>query len=194
MQEKYYEGQVFKNKKIKEMQIEHYKFVDCVFEDCSFEDCKIVGCAFVNCQFYNCNVINLSSQYSEVKSATFKKCNLIGVYWSELLPAGVYAQSIDEIKDSYLKYNTFMEMSFRKFDFSGNIIQESTFEECNLMESSFQDCRLEATQISRCDIRKADFRGAMGYIIDISTNKMKDAKFSFPEVISLLDSFGIKVD
>lgn len=194
MQETYYEEQLIKDKKLQNITMEHCKFTDCTFENCLFEDCKIINCVFVNCNFYNCNLISLASKHSEVKNAVFKKCNLIGVHWYELLPAGKYAHSITTLKDCYLKYNTFSEMTFRKFDFTSNIIQESMFEECDLQESNFQDCRLEATEIYKCDIRKADFRGAAGYVIDISSNKMKQAKFSYPEVISLLNSLEIKID
>lgn len=40
---------------------------------------------------------------------------------------------------------------------------------------------------------KCDFRESTGYEIDINTNMLKDAKFSFPEVVSLLDSLEIKI-
>lgn len=194
MQETYYEEQFFKDKKFQGVTKEYCKFTDCNFENCSFEDCKIINCAFVNCKFYNCNIVSLALRYSEVKSAIFEKCNLIGVHWNELLPAGKYLHSLDMLKDCCLKYNTFTEMNFKKFDFTSNIIQESMFEECDLQESNFRDCGLEATEIYRCDIRKADFRGARGYVIDISSNKMKQAKFSYPEVISLLNTLQIKID
>ena len=68
------------------------------------------------------------------------------------------------------------------------------FEECDLQESNFRNCRLEATQFFRCDVRKADFREAKGYVIDIPSNKLRQAKFSFPEVVSLLDSLEIKIE
>lgn len=195
MQEIYYEEQLIKNKKFENITKEYCKFIDCNFENCSFEDCKIIGCAFVNCKFYNCNIISLTSQHSEVKNAVFQKCNLIGIHcWKELLPVGKYGHSIDKLDNCYMKYNSFIEMAFRKFDFSGNILQECMFEECDLQESNFQDCRLEATRIFRCDIRKADFRNAIGYVIDIPSNKMKQAKFSYPEVTTLLNSLEIKID
>lgn len=34
----------------------------------------------------------------------------------------------------------------------------------------------------------------MGYQINIHTNKLKGAKFSFPEVVSLLSVLDIKID
>lgn len=195
MPENYYEEQIIKDQKYQNITKEQSKFIDCTFENCSFEDCTITGCVFVNCKFYKCSIISLTSKHSEMKNASFHKCNLIGIHcWNELLPAGKFAHSIEKLESCCLKYNSFIEMPFRKFDFSGNIIQESAFEECDLQESNFRDCRLEATQFFRCDIRKADFRDAKGYVIDIPSNKLKQARFSFPEVTSLLASLEIKID
>ncbi len=195
MQERYYEEQLVKDKKLQNITIEHCKFIDCIFENCTFEDCKVHRCVFVNCRFCSCRIISLTSQYSEAKNITFQNCSLVGIHcWNELLPDGKYAHFMDELKDCNIKYNSFLELSFRKFDFSGSVIQESIFEECDLQESNFKSCRLEATQFFKCDIRKADFREATGYVIDIPSNKMRKAKFSYPEVISLLDSLEIQID
>jgi hypothetical protein len=195
MQVTCYEERLIKDQKYQSITEEYCKFIDCSFENCSFEDCTINHCHFVNCSFYNCNIISLTSQYSEIKNTVFKKCNLIGIHgWNGLLPVGKYTYAIERIEDCCLKYNSFIEMNFRKFDFSGNVIQESIFEECDLQESNFRNCRLEATQFFRCDVRKADFREAKGYVIDIPSNKLRQAKFSFPEVVSLLDSLEIKIE
>lgn len=194
MQERYYEGEIIRDKKYQGETIEQCRFTDCEFENCVFEECKIVSCTFVNCRFYNCAIISLRAAYSEVKNSKFKTCDLIGVHWDQLRPQGRYGASIDRLENCCIKYNTFLEMSFVKFDFSGNVIQECLFEKCNLSESNFRDCRLEASQIYGCDLRKADFRGARGYAIDIASNKLKQAKFSYPDVLSLLDSLDIKID
>lgn len=195
MQEKFYEEQLIKGQKFQNVTKECWKFIDCTFENCSFEDCRIIGCVFINCQFYECNIISLTSKNSEVKNIAFQKCNLIGVHcWNELLPAGKYAHSIDKLNDCCIKYNSFIEMPFQRFDFSSNTIQESIFEECDLQESNFRECRLEATQFFRCDMRKADFRDSRGYVIDIPSNRLKQAKFSFPEAASLLNSLEIIID
>ena len=120
MSENFCEGQVIKDRKFQNITKERLKFTDCVFENCTFEDCKITGCSFVNCRFYKCSIISLTSKNSELKSAVFQNCNLIGIHcWNKLLPAGSYAHSIDKVKDCCMKYNSFVEMPFRKFDFSG---------------------------------------------------------------------------
>lgn len=47
---------------------------------------------------------------------------------------------------------------------------------------------------TRCDLRKADFCGAEGYAIALADNQLKDARFSFPEVVNLLEGTGIRIE
>ncbi|WP_304341660.1 pentapeptide repeat-containing protein [Metaclostridioides mangenotii] len=64
----------------------------------------------------------------------------------------------------------------------------------NLIESCFNKCKLEDTEFSKCDMQRTDFRESRGYQIEIISNKMKNAKFSFPEVVNLLGGLGMKFD
>lgn len=57
-----------------------------------------------------------------------------------------------------------------------------------------ENITFDKTQFRGCDLRKADFRGAIGYVIDIQQNKLRDAKFSFPEVVCLLEGMGIRIE
>lgn len=194
MDERYYENHKFENIKMDGELLENYEFIECEFENCIFEECVIQNCMFIGCRFSNCNIISIRAEYSQMKYSEFAKCNLIGINWHDLLPAGRIIEPVQKLTDCFLKYNSFINMSFMKFKFCGNVIQDSTFDECNIRESNFKGCRLEATQFSKCDMRKADFREAIGYLIDIYSNKMKEAKFSFPEVVNLLSGLGIKID
>ena len=45
----------------------------------------------------------------------------------------------------------------------------------------------------QCDLRKADFRDATGYKVDILGSRMKDARFSLPEAVNLLADLKIKL-
>ena len=61
----------------------------------------------------------------------------------------------------------------------------------SLLNLIFADVDLSGTLFHQADLRKANFRGAKNYSLDVRTNKVEGAKFSFPEAISLLSSFGI---
>lgn len=190
----YYENETIENVKMNHEVLEDAEFVDCIFVNCALEDCSVDRCSFIECKFINCNIISLKSKYSYVKYAEFEKCNLIGIHWNELLPDGRIIEPIRKLSHNTLKYNIFINLKFMRFDFSQNIIQDSTFEECDLRECSFKGDRLERTHFSNCDLRKSDFREASEYQIDITSNKLKGAYFSFPEVINLLSVLEIKID
>ncbi|MEI8366028.1 MAG: hypothetical protein WCF65_06385 [Parachlamydiaceae bacterium] len=53
--------------------------------------------------------------------------------------------------------------------------------------------RLKAAQLKHQDRLKTDFSQATRYSIDPKTNKIKKAKFSFPEVVGLLNGFDITI-
>lgn len=189
-----YQNQIIENIKFENKLIEDSEFIDCSFINCIFENCSLDKCSFISCKFTKCNIINIKCKYSQLKFAEFIKCNLIGVHWINLLPPGKIADPVSVLSDCFLKYNSFVRMELMRFDFSGNVIQESAFEECNLRECNFKGVPLESTQFLSCDMRNADFRESIGYGIDITTNKLKGAKFSFPDVISLLNVLEIKID
>lgn len=85
-------------------------------------------------------------------------------------------------------------MNFRKFDFLQSSLIDCVFINCNLSESNLKACNLQNTEFSDCDLRKCDFRKASGYNINLLNNRTKGAKFSYPDVINLLDAFDIKIE
>lgn len=190
----YYEDEQIENIKLENEIVEGGEFINCEFRNCIFEELTLNKCVFNSCKFVKCSIISIKAKYSQIKNSEFYSCNLIGMHWNELMPAGRIVEPISKLSDCFLKYAIFINMSFMRFDFSSNIIQESTFDECNLRESNFKGCRLERTQYTKCDMRKSDFRETSGYQIDIKSNKLENAKFSFPEVINLLNCLGIKID
>lgn len=194
MEERYYEDETFGQLKLDGQVLAGYEFVDCTFENCAIDNCTLHRCKFSGCVFQSCSAANIKTESSQMKFAEFVNCNFVGINWSTLRPDGRFAAPISKIQNCRLKYNTFTGIAFRKFNFSGSSIVESMFGECELAESSFAACKLERTEFFRCDLRKADFRGATGYQIDIMSNQMKGAKFSYVEAINLLNSLDIKIE
>ena len=73
-------------------------------------------------------------------------------------------------------------------------VLDSVFENCNLSESNLYSCDLKNTEFFGCDLRKSDCRKANGYNIDPTNNRIKGAKFSYPDVLTLLNGFGIVIE
>lgn len=58
---------------------------------------------------------------------------------------------------------------------------------------NFMGTELHETEFYQCDLRKADFRDATGYKVDILGSRLKDARFSLPEAVNLLADLKIKL-
>jgi len=189
-----FEYERFTGLSITEQTIENCHFTDCEFIDCSFENCEVRRCSFSECIFKGCRINAIKPLHCHIRSSDFAECRLIGVNWNQWITPNQFSAPFSTITNCRMKYNNFMEMNLIKTDFSGCTITESLFGECRLAESSFNSCELSGTEFFKCDISKADFRNSVGYKIDIATNKMKGARFSFPEAINLLAGLGISIE
>lgn len=194
MEKKQWEAQAFEDLRFQEETLADLEFIDCEFTGCVLEGCRLVRCTFTGCRFLRCRASELKAEDSQLKYAEFYGCGFTGLDWGQLKPRGRFAEPIAKLEDCRLKYNTFPEMSFPKFDFSGSEIVGSLFAQCELTESNFQECRLTDTEFFQCGLRRADLRGAEGYRIDPAANTLKGARFSYPEVVRLLDSLELQID
>ncbi len=192
--EPYEENGLFQNLDFTGEELLGVEFVDCSFENCTFEDCTVKSCSFTDCSFVDCRVSNVCFEHTTMGDSIFTHCYLNGINWNLLMFGGSYIIPIRRMEECELKYNHFLEMNFTRFNFSDNTITASLFADCNLTGSKFLNCKLDGTEFFRCDLSRADFRKAGGYVVDLPTNKLKGARFSFPEVVNLLNSIGIIID
>ena len=61
----------------------------------------------------------------------------------------------------------------------------------SVFEANLTDTDLLGTTFHQCNLTKSDFRNAKNYMIDLQTNNVKNAQFSLPEAMNLLQSFDI---
>jgi fluoroquinolone resistance protein len=194
MTERYCEGERFTGLSFAGEVFESCDFADCVFVDCSFTKCELDHTTLNECRFVRCEITGLRSVSSSVQSLDFEDCRLQEIEWAPLLSSGAFPDPIHTLKDCSLKYNTFTEMNFNRFDFSnGNEIVGSMFAKCEMQLVNLKGTELHETEFYQCDLRKADFRDATGYKVDILGSRLKDAKFSLPEAVNLLADLKIKL-
>ncbi|MCK5632740.1 pentapeptide repeat-containing protein [bacterium] len=72
-------------------------------------------------------------------------------------------------------------------------LKRSFFIATSLIEADFADTDIKETFFRHCNLNRSNFCGALNYVIDPLVNKVKKAKFSFPEVLGLLHGFDIKI-
>lgn len=87
----------------------------------------------------------------------------------------------------------FSSLKLKKTRFLASKIHLCHFNATTLVEAEFRDSDLEGTLFHHADLKKADFRNAKNYVIDPMTNEVSKAKFSIPEVLSLLSGFDIVI-
>lgn len=185
----YHECEEISDLKLSNTVVCNQEFVDCRFKNCEFETLHVENCKFSDCTFAGCRVTNPVFDYCTMIGNDIISCHLLGINWENLSTG--FVAPVDHLEGCKLKYNNFVNVNFQKFTFSGNDILESLFGDCNLSHSNFSSCHLNRTEFFRCDLTGANFENADGYTVDISNCKLKSAIFSFPEVVNLLNSFGI---
>ena len=57
-----------------------------------------------------------------------------------------------------------------------------------------QGCQLKNRRFEKNNLAFTDFRDDSDYMVDVQTNKVKNARFSYPEAVNLLTGLGIILD
>lgn len=97
-------------------------------------------------------------------------------------------------KECRLHYNSFYLFQMKRQDFEDCDLTGTVFEQCNLQESRFGRANLTDVVFKDNNLTGADFRAATNYYFSPENNRLKNAKFSFPEAVSLLSAAGIIVE
>lgn len=190
----YHEDERFDGHTFTSGELEGAEFVDCTFAGCSFTECEWDGTLFSGCSFADCRIAPSRISGTELSRCSFKQCALVGIDWAAVAPGNGYASPIAHLMSCQLKYNTFANMQLAAFGFSGSELMGCTFARCRLTEADFNGCVLEDTEFIDCNLEKADFRDATGWRISPAGNRLRNARFSLPEALALLDGLGIVLD
>jgi uncharacterized protein YjbI with pentapeptide repeats len=87
----------------------------------------------------------------------------------------------------------FADQKLKGTSFAGSKVKDVHFKNSDLSEVDFRETDLLGTIFHYCNLTKADFRNAINYIIDLHTNTLAKAKFSYPEAMNLLRSYDIEI-
>lgn len=166
-----------------------YSFINCTFQNCNFTECLLWNAKFISCSFKACNLSLLKLDGCRLQEVYFEECKIIG---AEFFKCENKFFSI-KAKNSFLHYCNFSNLNMKKTSFLGSTLKECFFTETCLTEADFQNTDLLGTIFQNSDLFKANFCAAKNYEIDLRANKVKKAKFSFPEATRLLHAFEIEI-
>lgn len=183
-----HEDRTFTKENFEGLSIAEQKFVDCTFSNCNFSKSTFIDSEFVGCTFNNCDMSMMQYKKCTLKKIKLNGCKALGINWSDAPnPFSI------ECTDSNISYSTFAGKAIKKAIFKSCKAHEVDFTQCNLADGDFKNTDLTESRFVGCDLTGADLSNATNYKIDVKLNKVKGATFSMPEVMSLLDSFGIVI-
>ncbi|PSL44834.1 uncharacterized protein YjbI with pentapeptide repeats [Chitinophaga niastensis] len=163
------------------------EFFDCHFYKCSLKECIFIDCVFDKCTFEECDLSLIQLKQTAFSRVVLQYSKAIGISWHNANNPLTVA-----FHDSRLSYSSFSGKNLKKGIFINCQADEVDFTACNLSLSNFEGTDLAGARFSDTDLTQANFVGAHRYAINVNENKMKKAKFSLPEALSLL--YGLDVE
>ena len=192
-----YENETFKDIDLQNEELSGVEFDECAFIKCNFSSTLFKGCTFKNCEFEHCDLSLAKVDGSIFKGVKFTNSKVIGINWT----AASWGQkelhqllkSIDFFK-CIMNYSSFFGLELEKIQIEECIAHEVDFSEANLNGTNFKGSDLEKSVFRNTSLENANFIGAENYYIPPGLNKLKKARFSMPEAMSLLYSMDIIID
>ena len=166
--------------------IDFREFYDCVFANCSFHEVDFKGSRFINCTFDSCDLSLAQMTRAAFRGTVFKNCKMIGIDWSVSS-----SPLLAEFFDCDLSYASFAHIDLSQGKITRCKAHEVYFWETNLTQADFSGTDFQDSQFKDSNLTKADFSTARSYTISPNANVLKEAKFSLPEAVSLLNHLGI---
>lgn len=93
-----------------------------------------------------------------------------------------------------LNHSIFYKMKLGRTSFNNSQLQEVDFTEADLKKVPLCNCDLLNAIFNNTNLEKADLSKSKNYSINPEINKIKGAKFCFPDVAGLLDVYEIEID
>lgn len=192
--DKSYSGQDFDQLQLGGAQIRSSEFFDCTFSECSFVESVFKQCRFINCSFHGCDLSLTQLPESSFSGTTFEDSKCIGINWALAAwpETGQLGQPI-RFKKCALNHSTFIGLSLSGIHLVNCIAVDVDFRESDLSQVDFSGTNLSESLFSNTNLSGADLSQARNYRIDPASNKLKGAKFSLPEAMSLLYGMDIEL-
>ena len=184
------EDKTFSHLDLKEKDLSRLIFSGVTFETCDFSSSNWTNARFSNCRFKNCNIALVNVAGCRLEEITFEESKVTGV---DFFKCEKHFFSIQLLKCRVQTCN-FTDLEMKRASFQSSQLREAYFSNTNLQSANFSDTDLLGTLFHNANLEGANFQGARNYSIDPRTNRIKKAKFSLPEAVSLLSCFNILLD
>lgn len=181
------------------LSVEGDELVGAVFESCRFERCRFADvcferCRFVDCELVDCDLSLIRLEQTAFSQTVFERCNCRGVNWALARWPMVALESPVSFYHCQLSQASFFGLQLSGLIAENCIMHEVDCREADLSMAQLAYSDLDGSFFNKTNLTKADCRGAKNIVLDVRENQLKQAKFSFPEVVSLLLSLDIEIE
>jgi len=174
---------------LEKITLKNKEFEDCQFVNCTFISTIFTNCKFINCQFKQTTLSAISLTNCSFLQTEFVDSKAMAIDWTK-------TKSLNQInfKDTNLGYSNFSGLNLSKIKMINCVAEEVDFSQTNLSESNLSKTNFIKARFFKNDLTGANFKKAKNYQINPRGTKLKDAHFSFPEIVGLLTPLKIKIN
>ncbi len=165
------------------------EFISCIFEGLNLTDFNFKNTKFIECRFIKCNLSNIQIDGATFRDLSVTNSKLVGINFSNC--NSLFQISFEEC---LLDYSLFQQVESSGASFEKCSLKDVVLSESDFSNSNFSGCNLRGANFNNSNLSGADFRGATEYDIDPLFSKVKKAKFSLPEALTLLSALEITVE
>lgn len=164
-------------------------FRNCTLQNLDFSGLDLQESEWDECEFEGCNLSNPLVKDASFETCIFRNCKILGIHFHECrqLRFDFYFSGCQ------ILHCNFSELSMQKSRFLDCDLSDCYFQESSLDGGSFEGSRFRQCTFHHSRLNRCTFKNATGYCIDPHSNQIKGAKFSAPEVLNLLQGFGIEI-
>lgn len=174
--------------------IESSQFEDCLFAGGQYMEAQFIDCKFVDCRFMGSDLSVTSFRGSRFADSSFNGSKLVGIDWAILNWSAVTLAAPFSFQSCDLSYSTFGGLKLTQMIAQDCKIREVDFTECDLTGSDFSRSDLIGSRFYQSVLEECNFEDSLNYLISPVDNSLTGARFSHPEVMTLLEPFNIKID
>jgi len=183
-------GQTFDKFDFKEKPLDKGEYEECTFNVCDFSNTDLSEIHFSDCTFSHCNLSMARLFSTALRDVRFLECKMLGLRFDTCMAFGLAFH----FENCTLNYASFYGLHIKKTVFNNCAMQETDFTECDLSNAVFDRCDLSRATFDKTILVKADFRTAVHFSINPSSNRVKKARFSADNLSGLLDPFDIEIE
>lgn len=178
---------------LKGAEVSSASFYACVFRRCDLTGASLRFCRFRDCRFESCNLSLAGTGASVFDGVEFRDSKLAGVNWTEADWKKPRLSGPPAFRNCVLTDCSFLGLELGGAVFRDCLAREADFREAGLAGADFSGTDLAGALFGGTDLRRADLSGARNYAVNPAENRVKGARFSLPEAMSLLHCLDIKL-